>query len=107
MRGRFFLATAKNCLLVCLRCVRGLWPKASRTLECIALISVSVSSRASLSRERDLLGDSYLPEQMLHQSAMSPDWSVSCRIQSADRLGERLRLHGCSRHRDDRLQKNG
>jgi hypothetical protein len=29
--GSLFFATARNCRLACLRCVRGLWPKLSLT----------------------------------------------------------------------------
>jgi hypothetical protein len=43
---------------------------------------------------------------MLYQSAISPDWAVSFWIQSADRLGTRLRLHDCYRHLDKSVQQS-
>ena len=54
MRGRFFLAIARNCYLAFLRGVRGLAPNRSLTGGCIASINFSVTSLASYRRDKSV-----------------------------------------------------
>ena len=54
MRGRFFVATTRNCCLAFLRCVLGLAPNPFLTGGCIASINFSVTSLASLRRDKSV-----------------------------------------------------